>query len=260
MNHYGEKYRNLIEQLRIEEGHRPLFAFGGEIIKPAHDADQFLTDIMPVIHFIEVQDMVSSVVTAPMDFKAPFYNLIQLREDDTKKLGLSLREQSAKAWQQLLESKLDGRKAQDKYIMYSGSKNPAEELGEYIELGAKSELNDAEKNNEDPIQFDFHLYLDINYKLFKAQKISQQQALCINDYIYDCIGQLPVFQESEVKKFLTESIFDHFLDDHIPYFGYIQKGIKLYKIIKKERKQQKSKIISFKRFYILYQQTEAETQ
>jgi tetratricopeptide (TPR) repeat protein len=244
----------LIEDIKLEESVRPVYIFGIQPISPSLlEPEKFLRDIMPLVHFIEIQDMIGHVFPRSFELRQSFYNGIRLNEEVAHKESLSLKDTLTKAWKELIEREIDPEKLEEHYRAFSQYKHPAHYMGEIVEHGAKSELLDTREKHRNPVHFDFKLYLMLNYQLYKNNRISRQEAACINHYIYDCMESLPVFREGGAKSFVLKSIRDHFLGEVIPYVDYVIKLKELIRLIKEEKKGKKSPIMPFNEFYTMHE-------
>ncbi|MEP7376532.1 MAG: hypothetical protein ABI675_24250, partial [Chitinophagaceae bacterium] len=131
---------------------------------------------------------------------------------------------------------------------------PILRLGEFIQNGAKAELLDIKEKHIHALQFNFKLYIALNFMLYSKKRISQSEAICINDYINICMDALPVFNENHAKKYLLECIQDYFLEENLPFIQYVQKLHKLLLLIRRERNGSSSPIVNFDEFIALHQE------
>lgn len=257
---HSPEAKSLVQLIDFEESNHPTYKFGLETIIPSLDATQFLEDIMPVVHFMEVQEMVGQIFTKPVDIRSAFFNCIKLAEGDIKKESLLVKDKAAKAWQQVVEQELDQDELEDLFGGYSGFRKPAKNLGEFIQLGAKAELLDFKERHRNSVRFNFKLYLALNFRLFKEGKITQSEAASLNNYMYICMDVLPVFKGSDAKQFLVNSIRDQFLEDTSLYIPYVQKLLKLITLLHKEIKGRQSPILDFEEYCSIYQQAEEQAK
>ena len=249
---HSPKAISLLDKINILENERRLYKFGHEVIRPSCEEENFLNDIMPIVHFMEVEQMVGHIFVKPFDIRKPFYNLIQLADEDEKQESLSLKHLAFKAWQQSMEADLEIDELEDLYNGFSNYKNPAIRLGEAIQNGAKAEFFDAKENHKNPVQFNFKLYLLLNTKLYSQQRITQQKAIVISDYIYTCIDALPKTKNFHSLALVITSVRDFILSANIPYISYLQRLVLVAKLLKTENKGKESPILNYNDFCALY--------
>lgn len=246
-----DRSKLIIERIKLEENERPGYKFGIKIIEPRHEADNFLDDIMNIVHFMEIMEIMGYLFIAPLEIRNPFFTAIKLAPDDLKKDSLSLQEKAASAWCEVLEKEVDPDELEDAFNGFSHFKSPARQLGLLIQNEVKAAYLDIKEKHKKVTRLNFKLYLSLNYRLYKEGLISRTEAVQVNDYIYISLSKLPDYNSDEIRRFLFTSFVDYFLNETLPVVPYILKINELITLVNQHNKGKQSQVIDFDNFITL---------